>query len=277
MQSRFIEKVNTDQKVIALTFDDGPRGVNPIDLLSILAENSIVCTFFLVGKGIEIMPDYASMILHQGHQIANHSYNHFELDSLKQATIKAEIIKTENAMINILGINPKPFFRVPYNKYNETILNIAGSLGYSFTISSSMVAYKHAEEPNEEVIKRVLDYVKPGAIITMDAGMRNYPKEVLVGIINGLKNMGYRLITVSELMALEKNYSHSVVKIGSIGEDVRYIQKLLSQLGYKYMRIDGVFGPLTEAAVKAFQLDEGLVTDGIVENNTWEAIEGKVK
>lgn len=275
-QSRFIERVDTEEKVMALTFDDGPSGVDPVNLLNILAEKQTRCTFFLVGRGIEILPDHASRIIQRGHEIANHSYSHVDLGKLSEASIKAEIMKAENAMTNILGVDPKPFFRVPYNICNEVILDMAGNLGYSYTISSSIVVDDYNGAQDHEIIQRIMDSAGPGVIVTMDAGMRNYSEKALLGIIKGLQDMGYSLVTISELLSLEKSHLRPMLKSGSAGDEVAQIQKSLRLLGYDHIEIDGTFGPLTEIAVRTFQLDEGLTIDGIVANNVWEAVERRL-
>mgnify|MGYP001560479080 CR=1 FL=1 len=64
----------------------------------------------------------------------------------------------------------------------------------------------------------------------------------------------------------------SIIKIGSTGESVIFLQQSLTKLGYKPGPIDGIFGSKTEAAVKLFQKAKGLVVDGIVGVNTWNAI-----
>jgi peptidoglycan-N-acetylglucosamine deacetylase len=275
-QSRFIERVDTEKKAMALTFDDGPSGVDPVNLLNILAEKQIRCTFFLVGRGVETLPDHASRIIQRGHEIANHSYSHVDLGKLSKASVKAEIMKAESAMTNILGVDPKPFFRVPYNICNQAVLDVAGNLGYSYTISSSVVVENYNGAQDNEIIKRIMDSAGPGVIVTMDAGMRNYSEKVLLGIIKGLQDMGYSLLTISELLSLEKSHLRPMLKTGSTGAEVAQIQKSLYLLGYDHIEVDGVFGPLTEIAVRTFQLDEGLSIDGIVANNVWEAVERRL-
>ena len=67
--------------------------------------------------------------------------------------------------------------------------------------------------------------------------------------------------------------THPVLRNGSTGEAVKYLQTSLIKLGYNSGIIDGIFGAKTETAVKLFQKSQGLVVDGIVGNNTWAAID----
>ena len=69
------------------------------------------------------------------------------------------------------------------------------------------------------------------------------------------------------------NMTKSIVKIGSTGKTIRYLQESLAKLGYNPGPIDGIFGPKTDTAVRSFQMNKGLVVDGIVGNNTWGAID----
>ena len=71
--------------------------------------------------------------------------------------------------------------------------------------------------------------------------------------------------------------SHPILRNGSTGEAVRYLQESLTKLGYNPGPIDGIFGPKTKTAVRSFQIAKGLVVDGIVGNNTWAAIDKGTK
>ena len=71
--------------------------------------------------------------------------------------------------------------------------------------------------------------------------------------------------------------AHSIIRLGSTGETVRFLQQSLTKLGYPLGTIDAIFGPKTEAAVKAFQKVKGLVVDGIVGKNTWAAIDNALQ
>ncbi|MEK6264807.1 MAG: LysM peptidoglycan-binding domain-containing protein [Clostridium sp.] len=64
-----------------------------------------------------------------------------------------------------------------------------------------------------------------------------------------------------------------LLRIGSTGADVKYLQTILVKLGYTAGPIDGIFGPKTDSAVRSFQKAYGLVVDGIVGKNTWAAID----
>lgn len=63
------------------------------------------------------------------------------------------------------------------------------------------------------------------------------------------------------------------LRIGSTGESVEMLQETLSALGYYAARVDGIFGPITDKAVRAFQTASGLVPDGIVGPLTWAALD----
>lgn len=275
-QPRLLDKISTDNKVIALTFDDGPDGDNILDLLHILDGNNIKCTFFLTGRVVETFPDYSNMIIQQGHEIGNHSYSHTKLDQLSKDSIKAEIIKTEKAMTNILGVDPKPLFKSPYNVYNKNILDVLGNLGYNYVVSASTITADFSGDSVEDTSAKIINSVKPGAILLMHISRSSHAIEALPLIIKGIENIGYRLTTVSELISLEQKSARPPIKYGSSGETVRELQKQLNKLGYDPCPIDGIFGPLTEIAVRTFQFDESLVVDGIVKDNTWTAIEKKL-
>jgi peptidoglycan-N-acetylglucosamine deacetylase len=276
-QSRFLDKINTDKKVVALTFDDGPDCENFLEILNILGENEIKCTFFLTGTVVETFPDYSNMILQKGHEIGNHSYSHAKFDQLGKDSIRAEIIKTEKAMINILGVDPRPLFKSPFNIYNNNILDMVGRLGYTYAVSASIITADCFGVSAEVTAKNIINNVQPGTVLLMHIRRSNNTIEALPLIIKGLSDIGYTFVTISELIALEQKYLRPKIINGSSGEAVRELQKFLNELGYDLGPIDGSFGPLTEIAVRTFQFDQGLEADGIVEDNTWAAIERKLK
>ena len=107
---------NSFSKQLALTFDDGPDPVLTGKILDFLSENNIYATFFLSGPAIEKVPDMASRIVHEGHCIGNHGFEHVLPDKLMQDVLIKGFEKTDQLIKNISGVSNVRFYRPPYGK-----------------------------------------------------------------------------------------------------------------------------------------------------------------
>lgn len=201
-----VSRVDTDQKIVALTFDDGPTVSNTEKILAVLKQHNVKATFFLVGQDIAANPLQAKQIAADGHEIGNHSYSHSRMVFKSQEFIAREIDQT-NKLIKKAGYQGPVYFRPPYGKkflslpyyLNKTKLK---------TITWD-VAPENDLAPGAssiEIASTILNAVKPGSIVllhVMFQSRQNSLKAVPL-VINGLKAQGYRFVTVSELL-LHKN------------------------------------------------------------------------
>lgn len=115
----FPYKINTSQKVIALTFDDGPNEPYTSELLDFLKDKQVKATFFLVGKNVKKYPDTVKRILKEGHTIANHSYSHEFKNYFKSLNFKDQIVSNQKVIKSLTGLTPRLYrspwlFRSPY-------------------------------------------------------------------------------------------------------------------------------------------------------------------
>lgn len=190
------DQVQTTEKVVALTFDDGPTK-NVDKLLPILEKYQAKATFFLIGKDIENYPEGVTKIAEAGHQIGNHSYSH-ERMVLKSPSFMKEEIKKTDQLIQEHGYDGDIDFRPPYGKKfillpyflkkegKETIMwNLEPDTFY--TDSEAKVNY-------------VRDNVTPGSIILMHPMYDEAALEAVEGVLQSLTEEGYTFVTVEELM-----------------------------------------------------------------------------
>jgi peptidoglycan/xylan/chitin deacetylase (PgdA/CDA1 family) len=196
-----INQVNTKDKVVALTYDDGPNPPYTNQLIEILERYQIKATFFVVGKAVEQHPDTVRLILAKGHELGNHSYSHKALISEKPGFIWSEIQKTDQ-LLRQLGVKDEIHFRAPYGRKLFVLPYFLAKLhkkNILWTIDS-----KDYEASNPEMIETcVLEQVRPGSIILMHdgGGERSHTVVATERLIENLKQKGYSFQTVSNLLS----------------------------------------------------------------------------
>lgn len=197
-KNHIVKGVTTSQKVVALTFDDGPHYKTTAKILEVLREKHVRATFFILGENAKNSPQLLAQELADGHEIGNHSYSHRHLNHLSKATITEEISKAEK---EIMAIAPKPaIFRPPGGLFNRTVLEAAQEQGYT-TILWTIDPHDWTRPPTQQVIDQTLSHAKPGNIVLMHDGQYPLPTpEALVAIIDKLQQQGYEFVTVTELL-----------------------------------------------------------------------------
>jgi polysaccharide deacetylase family sporulation protein PdaB len=193
-----IHKVPTSHKVAALTFDDGPLSKTTPEILAVLREKKVKATFFVIGENVERFPLLVKQEIDEGHEVGSHSYTHPLLHKLAKNLVARELNKTDD-IISMYA--PKPMlFRPPQGKYNSTISKLARENGYTIILwSIDTLDWRHP--PVGKVASAVLENIKPGSIILLHDGITNSPTPEALGfIIDGLRDRGYDLVTVSELL-----------------------------------------------------------------------------
>ncbi|NLM46802.1 MAG: polysaccharide deacetylase family protein [Firmicutes bacterium] len=191
-------------KQIALTFDAGWLYEQTEDLLAVLAEYDVKCTFFARARWVEAHPRLAEEIVRHGHVIENHSLTHGHLINMSAEEIVAEMRESTRLITRVTGRTPC-LFRPPYGEYNETLLDIAGREGYPYTVLWTVDSHDWAEEiggrevTTQYLIDRVLDNASHKGIILMHLG-GYHTVEALPAIITGLREQGYTLVPVNEML-----------------------------------------------------------------------------
>ncbi len=194
------------EKVVALTFDDGPTPDKTNQILQILAEEQIPATFFLIGQEVQQHPQLVRQILAAGHQVGNHSFSHQRMIFKSPAFIAGEIEQTDK-LLRDSGVDGVIYFRPPYGK---KLLVLPWYLMKHHRVS---VTWDVAPENFPKIAKdpqALVDYTvqqtKPGSIILLHVmyDSRQATMQAVPQIIRQLKAQGYRFVTVHELLKLEQ-------------------------------------------------------------------------
>ncbi len=193
-------RVDTDQKLVALTFDDGPIPPGVEMVLPILDAHGTKATFFLVGEAMQRNPGLARRMLEAGHELGNHSYTHKRLLLRMPSTYEQEVGATD-ALLRAEGVESPTLFRPPFGKRLLGLSLAVDNAGYR-TIMWDVEEGVGLTDPREYA-DIILDGVQPGSIVLMHPmfGHREVISKALPLIIEGLEERGYTMVTVSELLA----------------------------------------------------------------------------
>ena len=197
-----IYSVETSEKKVALTFDAAWGSDKTLKIVQTLKDAGVNGTFFLVGFWIEQNEDKVNAINEAGFDIGTHSNTHPKMSTLSQAQMLDELQTSMNMITDITG-KPVKFFRAPFGDYNDTLLNIAGSLGLK-TIQWDVDSLDWKGLTASEILSRVKNSVKNGSIILFHNNS-DYILEAIPLVISYLKDEGYSMVKISEL-AYDNNY-----------------------------------------------------------------------
>ncbi len=192
-----IYRVKTDEKKIAISFDCA-WGVDYTDtLLSIMKEEDVRCTFFMVEFWTKKYPDYVKKISDYGHEIGTHSATHPYMSKLDKAAIQKELTTSKTAIENITGKKVE-VFRPPYGDYDDLLIDTAKELGL-FTIQWDVDSLDWKDLSATEIKERVIKKTKSGSIVLFHNQGKNTAK-ALPSIIKALKAEGYTFLPIGELI-----------------------------------------------------------------------------
>lgn len=200
-----VPRVNTSQKVVALTFDDGPTTDVTPQLLATLEQEGIHATFFVIGAELENNLDEGKRIVAAGHELGNHSYNHDRMILVTPSFVKQEIEQTDQ-LIRAAGYQGEIHFRPPFGKKLFALpYYLSKTNRKSIMWDVDPDSYPEIAADSDRIVEFVLSKTQPGSIIllhVMYANRRESLKAVKK-IVEKLKEQGYSFKTVSELLKSE--------------------------------------------------------------------------
>ncbi|MBE8986332.1 polysaccharide deacetylase family protein [Nostoc sp. LEGE 12450] len=195
-------KLTPQQKVIALTFDDGPWPESTAQVLDILKQNQIKGTFFVIGQNVKNYPGLLKREIAEGHVIGNHTWHHW-YQFLNPQAAAYEIDHTADQIYQVTGIKTN-LFRPPGGIMHNGVADYAKNSKYAIILwSSDSVDYSRPAVP--KLINNVFRRAKPGGIVLMHDGGGNRSKTVqaLPEIIANFRKQGYSFVTIPELLEMQ--------------------------------------------------------------------------
>lgn len=188
----------TNEKIVALTFDDGPDSIQTPKVLDVLKEHHTPATFFCIGSKIEGNEAILQRMIAEGHTVGNHAYTHtwqFPLYSTKRMT--ADLQRCRQQLEKSTG-QKASWFRPPFGVTNPTIARVVRKLGYK-TIGWNIRTLDTQSLSHERIIKRIRKRLRPGSVILLHDRMPQ--SEVLLKhILNELETKQYRIVGLETMI-----------------------------------------------------------------------------
>lgn len=187
---------------VAMTFDDGPKPGQTDRLLDMLKERGIKATFFVIGQNVVQYPQLIQRMVAEGHEVANHSWNHPSLTKLSAAGVAEQIRKTDAAIV-AAGAPQPTVMRPPYGATNAALnrrLNEEfGQKVVLWDVDPLDWKYRNAARVTNEIVTNA----KPGSII-LAHDIHASTVDAMPGTLDALAAKGYKFVTVSELIAMDR-------------------------------------------------------------------------
>ena len=203
--SNFFMKVicseNTNQKVIALSFDDGPVPEYTPQVLQVLKEESVPAAFFCIGKRIIQNQDLFRKVHEEGHIIGNHSFSHTPLFDLMPSNLMlAEVRKTDEAIKRSIGVQPK-LFRPPYGVTTPAMGKVMKAGGY-IAIGWNIRSLDTVARNDIRLLNKLIRLLKPGAVILLH-DTQKITLSILPRFIQAARNEGYEFVRLDKLLNVQ--------------------------------------------------------------------------
>lgn len=195
-------KGNDQDRVVALTFDDGPDEVMTPKVLEVLGRYGIKATFFLVGEKVDKHPELVRQLVREGHIVANHTYSHRGVFPLSSGqVVMRELLACRKSIKDAVGFSPL-LFRPPFGVTNPIIGRAVNHCGLK-TIGWSVRSLDTVEDKSRaEVCHRVVSKLHPGAIILLHDRCAK-SDELLESIIHATLKSGYKFIALSDMLKID--------------------------------------------------------------------------
>ncbi len=207
-----------DERVVALTYDDGPNPPYTNQILAVLRSEHVRATFFLVGRAVAAYPSVVRAEVRDGNAVGNHTWSHGHLVLYEEDGLRRTLERTDQAIYAAAGVHTR-IMRPPFGSRDWLVLDEVRKLGYTPVMWSVPLANDWEYPPARVIAARVLRYVGDGSIIDLHDGNRGIvcahmhaapprlcDRSADVGatrlIVEALKHAGYRFVTIPELLRL---------------------------------------------------------------------------
>lgn len=202
-----VRRGNTNRNIVAFSFDAGSDAGYTVLILDTLAANGIKASFGITGAWVQRYPELMRRIAQEGHHLINHSYDHPSFTGrstnrppLSQAERWEQLDRTEEIVRELTRATTKPYFRPPFGDYDDSVNADVGARGYRYNVMWTVDSRGWQGISEGEIIQRCLDLAEPGAIYVFHVGAASQDGPALQEIIDGLRERGYEIGTVEDVL-----------------------------------------------------------------------------
>ncbi len=198
-----VSRVETRQNIVALTFDLTFGESSVVEILDVLREQGVRCTFFVAGPWAAAHPDLVRRIVDESHELGSQGYWHENLTSSATDRIFESITRADDILKRTAGIEPS-LFRPPNGDYDDRVIRLALELGYT-TVTWSLDSFDWRSTNEEYLRKRVVGKVQDGDIVRLHASdLSGQTSRALGPILHELSKKGVQVVTVGELLRISQ-------------------------------------------------------------------------
>lgn len=180
------------EKVVSLTFDDGPHPTYTPQMLDVLAKYKVKATFFVVGYEVKAHPELVKRMIKEGHRVGSHSYDHPQLTKLSSSAVRSQLQRTDD-LIRSAGTTSR-CIRPPYGDQNLRIQQIIAEF-HSSTLLWDVAPDDWTRPGTSVIVSRVMSHLHPGAIIGLHdgGGPRSQTVAAIDQLIPAIQRAGYKI------------------------------------------------------------------------------------
>lgn len=205
---RRVSHVNVPGKYVALTFDDGPSAAYTPQVLDILKRHGARATFFVVGRSAAANKGILARAVSEGHEIANHTYSHIKMTAKSRQAVANEIERTNAIIKSATGYSPT-VMRPPYGAVNSGLVDMMYNRYGFYTVLWDVDTRDWQKPGVSKVVSRAVGQAQPGSIILLH-DIHASTLAAVEQVVTGLQARGYKLVTVSQLIAMGRRASGDV-------------------------------------------------------------------
>ncbi len=204
-------KVDPKKKMIAFTFDDGPKPKNTFAIIDELEKYNGRGTFFMLGQNVALYPDIVKEVYKRGHEVENHSWDHAReiaaLGTMNAQQVTEEVYKPNDEIFKLTGYEPQ-YFRPPYGAINETLESVCGLDMVRWDIDS-----EDWKNHNPSLMTKIIEEkAKVGYVVVLMHDIHDESVEGVKKVLKDLHNSGYQFVTIDTLLQYEEEYLTSFNK-----------------------------------------------------------------
>lgn len=216
-QARVWWSADTDDRVVALTFDDGPTPDLTPRVLDVLARYELQASFFAIGALVEQHPEVLAQVHQAGHEVGNHTYDHVSAERMERDEVLATVERGADAVAEVLGDRPR-WFRPVKGHVTGSVLRAAARVGHDLAIWSVSRGPRSIADTDASAVRdHLTGQVHAGAIVMLHDGLgrsaldplgqstrlerrRATELAALPEVVERWLGAGYRFVTLSELV-----------------------------------------------------------------------------